>query len=370
MVTDPVEAARGHVWDDADELGDRGGSAEIVLLDRRGIIVAANRAWRTSITSRKLPIHNAGLGTGYADVARIALSELNDPISARSDEDALRALLDDLLAGRRSHFEATYNHGGKLRQLRIAPLRIGDVTYLVAVTEDLTERERVEAELNEVSDQLLHAQEEERQRIAIELHDSTSQTLAAVVLALANMRRRAREDQGLQVLIDEMASLVQQAVRETRVLAFLMNASGQEQEGLAVSARRFVEGFGRRAGIKATFEVAGPVDATTPAAQHAVFRVIQEALANVHRHAHATRAVVSLTSRGGSLTLQIADNGRGMPRPSAHADNVPLGVGIPGMRSRLEQLGGTLEVTSDAGGTTVTATLPARRTVEAGRVST
>jgi signal transduction histidine kinase len=220
-------------------------------------------------------------------------------------------------------------------------------------------RRRVVARLNDVSDQLLHAQEQERQRIAVELHDATSQHLAGLVLGLASLRRRTRDNHGAQALIEEMETLVQHAVRETRVLSYLMNASRQDPEDLASAGRRFVEGFGRRTGLETSFDAAGPLDAISPAAQHALFRVIQESLTNVHRHARATRAVVSLVSRADKLTLSIADDGQGMP--SAPGEDAPLGVGIPGMRSRIEQLGGRLHITSDPSGAVVTATLPLHR---------
>jgi signal transduction histidine kinase len=229
---------------------------------------------------------------------------------------------------------------------------------LHAAIERLAARaDRAELALHETSDQLLHAQETERQRIAIELHDSMSQHLAGLMLGLGQLRRRAKRDPAVQVLIDEMANLTQQAVRETRVLSYLMNGSARDSEGLEASSRRFAEGFGRRTGLKITFEARGcrePVDAAT---RHAIFRVIQEALTNVYRHADATEVEVSLVTGEDELAAQISDNGQGIPVGSAEA---PLGVGIPGMRARVEQLGGTLRIASDANGTVVAATLPMR----------
>ncbi len=333
------------------------GPAEIVLLDGRGVILAANGAWRASLAAHGMRLANAGLGALYADVCKAALG-------GDFDELEFQKRLDETLVGRSPQFEATYTlgppRGGReLRQVQIAPLRLGGATYFLAIHEDLTQRAHVLAELRETSGQLLHAQEDERRRIAIELHDSTSQHFAGLILGLGQLRRRVGQDLGAQALIDEMGMLAQQGIRETRVLSYLLNASDREQEGLEASARRFVEGFGRRTGLNTAFETAGLVDTVSAAAQHAVFRVIQEALTNVYRHARATTAVVSLVAGAGRLTVRIADDGQGIRRaPSGTADEAPLGVGIPGMRARIEQLGGRLGIDSFGGGTVVTAMVP------------
>jgi len=333
-----------------------GGSAEIVLLDRRGVIVAANSTWRAALAAHGINVPDAGHGMAYADVCKAAIAEL--------DKEELQKRLEPLLSGRTARFEATFSlitpHGRELRQVQIAPLQDKGAARFAAIHEDLTERARILATLDETSDQLLHAQEQERQRIAIELHDSTSQHLAALVLGVHNLRRSVGESRAAQECIDELAELAQQAVRETRVLSFLMNASGREREGLKASVRRFVEGFGRRTGLEITFQSRGPVDAISAAAQHAVFRVVQEALSNVYRHARATRASVSVVNQAGVLTTRVSDNGLGFAcaAQDGEGESAPLGVGIPGMRARIEQLGGALRIVGDRSGTTVTSTLP------------
>jgi two-component system, NarL family, sensor kinase len=101
------------------------------------------------------------------------------------------------------------------------------------------------------------------------------------------------------------------------------------------------------------------MDAVGAPAQHAVFRVIQEALSNAYRHARAEQVLVTLASRGGVLTVCVADDGRGFqPEPEVAAGGLPSGVGIPGMRAWLEQLGGRLEIVEGASGTRVTASIP------------
>ena len=177
--------------------------------------------------------------------------------------------------------------GTERRQVRIQPLRIGHTTYFLAILEDLTDRAKVIAALHQASDELLHAQEKERQRIAIELHDSMGQYFAGLTLGLTQLRLSIDQDRAAaHARIDEMIKLAGRASREMRVLSYLMNAMRGGRDGFASSVRQFVEGFGRRAGLRTSVETAGPVDAVNAAVQHAVFRVIQEALSNVHRHAH------------------------------------------------------------------------------------
>jgi signal transduction histidine kinase len=329
------------------------GPAETALLDRHGVIVAVNAAWRAAIAALGLKRADAGVGARYTAVAKAV-----DP---KSDEVALQSRLEELFSGRLQEFEATFSQDGPQRQVRITPLQSGDATYFLAVHEDLTERARVLAALQETSDQLLHTQEKERERIAVELHDAVGQNLAAMVLGLAQLRKRLDRYPAARTVLDDMSRLVQENIQHTRVLSYLMNASGGERVGLETSVRRFVDGFGRRAGLGATFEAQGPVDAIGADAQHAVFRVVQEALSNVHRHAHAREVSVKLVSRTGVLTLSVADDGQGfLVAPGVPAAEPPLGVGIAGMRARIEQLGGRLEIVGSDSGTNVTASVPLR----------
>jgi signal transduction histidine kinase len=166
------------------------GPAEIAILDRRGVIVAANQTWRAAVASQGLDVPSAGLGMAYADLCKAAIPRL--------DRDALQQRLEPLLSGRVSMFEATYKldtpHGRELRQVHITPLQDRSANRFIAIHEDLTERAQILATLDETSDQLLHAQEEERRRIAIELHDSTSQHLTGVILGLQNLKRSLGDD--------------------------------------------------------------------------------------------------------------------------------------------------------------------------------
>jgi signal transduction histidine kinase len=342
--------------DSADEVvGPADGPAEILLLDRQGVIVSANAAWRASIVALGQDLSNVGVGLRYVDAAKTLAPDI--------DKAALAARLDALLSGEVPQLEATYSRDGpdgkRPRQVQIAPLRIGEITYFLAIHEDLTERAKVQAELNDTSDQLLHAQEQERQRIAVELHDSMSQHLVGLLMGLASLVKRLADDPDGRALANEMLKLTRQAAQETRVLSYLMNASGKDREAFDSSVRHFVEGFGLRAGLTVTFEAEGRVNRIGAATQHAIFRVVQEAMSNVYRHAQATQVSVKLVAREALLTVSIADNGREVRHGAEIGENAPpLGVGIPGMRARVEQLGGYLEVAFAAEGVTVAASVP------------
>jgi signal transduction histidine kinase len=205
------------------------------------------------------------------------------------------------------------------------------------------------------SEQLLTAREEERQRIAIELHDSTNQHLAAMSVGLARLRRAALTGAVSTTIIDEVVSSLNEAVKETRVLSYLMNPRGMAREGLAATVRQFLEGFAQRTGLEVALEADIAVDRITPALQHAALRIIQEALMNANRHAQARRVSVGLAVDDGELSVSISDDGRGMPSDFGRPC---LGVGIPGMRARAQQFAGELAISSDASGTRIVAKLP------------
>jgi signal transduction histidine kinase len=237
---------------------------------------------------------------------------------------------------------------------------VGGEARLVAIHEDLGEVARANAALRKTTEQLLSAQEVERARIAVELHDSTGQHLTALGLGLARLQRSVGAHHAFQGVLNDMATSLQEAHREIRILSYLLRTPSLPNRDLETTVGRFVRGFGVRTGLNANYKAEGPVDRTGPEVQHATLRVIQEALTNVHRHAKATSVDVELANLDGLLTVQIRDDGMGIGSVrNGSLDDAPLGVGIAGMRARVEQLGGCLRIGCDGGGTVVTATIPA-----------
>jgi len=204
----------------------------------------------------------------------------------------------------------------------------------------------------------LAAQEEERARITMELHDSTCQHLAALNLSLVRLRPLVSGDKANDVLAD-MSISIGEGVKEIRVLSYLIKPAGLEQNGLAHVVREFVNGFGARTGLTVSFLARGPVDAASRQVQHAVYRIVQEALSNAYRHADAQHADVELVSEGGVLTARVVDDGKGVAALlSGDPAGLESGVGIAGMRTRAAQLNGEVEIVCPGRGTVVVAALP------------
>lgn len=334
------------------------GSTELALLNEAGVVVSANEAWRAVFANRTVLGHAAGIGAPYLDLCR--------QVIVGFDEEPLIAGLKSLASGESTGFTRAYRirTAGRLRwrEVRITPMRIAGTTHLLAIHTDLTEVARVQAAWRSSEERVMRAQQEERQRIAIELHDSTGQHLIALGLGITRLRRLIRAPDARAVL-EEMSSSVKEAVKEVRVLSYLMRPTGVEEEGLEAAARGFVTGFGARTGLHVSFRAEGHVDRVSPAVRHAVFRIIQEALANVHRHAGAEGVEVELSRRNGVLSVRIADDGHGIPAlRSGKLAPSEIGVGVAGMQERVAKLGGLFDITSDAAGAVVTASFPEEAT--------
>jgi two-component system NarL family sensor kinase len=205
---------------------------------------------------------------------------------------------------------------------------------------------------------LLAAQEEERVRITMELHDSTCQHLAALNMSLGRLRPMVSAPKANAVL-DDMAISVGEVVKEIRVLSYLIKPAGLQQDGLVRAVRGFVNGFGARTGLTVGFQTRGPVDAAPPPVRHAAYRIVQEALSNVYRHADARHADVELVSESGVLTVRISDDGKGVAALlNGEPANLASGVGIAGMRARAAQLKGEVRISCPDHGTVVAVALP------------
>jgi signal transduction histidine kinase len=328
--------------------------SEVALLDGFGTIVAINAAWRTAGREGEI-VAQCDVGRAYAEAALRFLPKLSKSVLARN--------LSDLFAGRRAgvdHGFAVDTPGGpRWRQINITPLRLGGGIEYMAMHDDLTELARAQDDLRRVSDQLLSVQDDERQRIAIDLHDSTVQHLAALGLGLVRLRALVHQANAREV-IDDMSLSFREAVQETRVLSYLMKPTRLLLEGLEVTARAFVQGFASRTAMEVNFVASGDVDGAPDPIQHAAFRVIQEALSNAYRHAAAGRVDVGLHRDRQMLRVTIGDDGHGISgmKNGEEATTLRLGVGIPGMRVRVEQLGGRLDILSDASGTQVVGAFP------------
>jgi PAS domain S-box-containing protein len=239
--------------------------------------------------------------------------------------------------------------------LTVSPMRnaAGKVTGVSKIARDISARKKAEHE------RLLALQDEERRRIANELHDSTAQHLMAIGLNL--MRVRA-DTEGAETpdILDEIDRSLEEASKELRAFTYLLHPPDLQREGLSATLRRYVEGFGTRTGLKITMKLCRSVDRLSLPLQLALLRIVQEALTNVYRHASATCVSINFRRVGKRLGLVIRDDGKGADEAFVHRNGNPLrsGVGIPGMIARMQQFGGNLDIHSGPNGTAVHAAVP------------
>ena len=216
------------------------------------------------------------------------------------------------------------------------------------------ERTQGEKTLHELSGQLLNAQDDERRRIARDLHDTTGQTLAALAMTLAQMQPEMSPKNAAR--FGECVGLVSAASAEIRSLSYLLHPPLMDLIGLGAAIREFVSEFGKRAGTHITVDVAKDLGRLEGNREIVIFRIIQEGLANVHRHSGSATANIKLRYSGRNVILEITDQGRGLQLDSE--GKTKYGVGIKSMQERLRPFRGTLDVTSSASGTKLTAILP------------
>jgi signal transduction histidine kinase len=221
-------------------------------------------------------------------------------------------------------------------------------------------RERTEEQLRHLSLRLMTTQDEERRRIARELHDSAGQTLAAVKMTVASFQFAGAKAANLPGMLAELDTLVDEVLQEIRTASYLLHPPLLDEAGIASAARWFVEGFAKRSGIEVGCDIANTIERQSRPCELVLFRVLQESLTNVHRHSGASRASVSLKLENDRLKLEVADNGRGIPdeRLEQFSATGNEGVGIAGMRERVRELGGRLDIRSGKTGTTVSVVLP------------
>jgi PAS domain S-box-containing protein len=252
--------------------------------------------------------------------------------------------------------------------IMLSPVERAEGGLVIAVVRDITNRKRAEEalkrreeELRALSASLLSVQDEERRRIARELHDSTAQNLAGLAMNLSLLMTAAAtvSDPSLQRILSDSRALAEQCSREVRNLSYLLHPPLLDDLGLAPALKSYIAGFGQRTGIEVQLDVPPDLGRLAPEIETALFRIVQEGLTNVHRHSGSTRAAIRLALTDREVKLTVEDEGAGSAS-RAIEDGVRLGVGIPGMRERAKQLGGHMDIDSGHDGTIVTVSLPRR----------
>jgi signal transduction histidine kinase len=276
---------------------------------------------------------------------------LERPLRAATMLSAVRSAL----AARRRQYEIR-DHLHE-RELTEAALRNARDT-LESIVQERT------AALCRLSAQLLCVQDEERRRIARELHDGLGQYLAAAKITLDTLVITQPESENY---LGEVGQLLNRAITETRTLSHLLHPPLLDAAGLASAATWYVEGFGKRSGIQASLKLPKKLGRLPMSVETALFRIMQEALTNVHRHSESTRVEVVLEIENGIANLAIRDFGKGIPKKTLDLflqAGTNVGVGLAGIRERVKELGGSLEVHSGRKGTVLKVAIPIAERVE------
>ncbi|MBV8836824.1 MAG: sensor histidine kinase [Alphaproteobacteria bacterium] len=329
---------------------------QVAILDDAGRILLVNKAWRYFAAALDRPPPSDLAGMEYLKSGVLGALGRHDALM-------LRLTLKAILRGDLEHAQRVIRMAGADRwyQVTIARFQNRGVMRIVVTHEDISAVHAAQETIHDLSQSLLDLQEQERQRIARELHDSTAQQLTAIGLGLITLRHRLGDDHPSIAALEEIESLVQDTQREVRTFSYLLHPPYLDQEGLNTTLSRFIDGYGRRTGLAMLTDIADEVDGVSPDVQRALLRIVQEALANVHRHAAASQVAVAMRVTNDTLRFSVRDNGRGIVRQNGGGEVKAdaLGLGLPGMHARVKQLGGTLQIVSGPEGTTVCGEVPA-----------
>jgi|HubBroStandDraft_6_1064221.scaffolds.fasta_scaffold00931_7 PAS domain S-box-containing protein len=238
----------------------------------------------------------------------------------------------------------------------------GKPVRVAGTCRDITEAVRAEEELRRLSGQLLRLQDEERRRIARDLHDSTGQNLVALATILSQLHASIPSSaRKLRKLASECQELADRCIREVRTLSYLLHPPMLDEAGLDDAIRHYVDGFSERTGIEVKSQISPLFGRMPPDVELALFRVVQESLTNIQRHSQSLRATIQLDRTADEVKLEISDKGAGASRrelTGGPGSPFRLGVGIPSMHERVRLIGGWLEIESSSSGTTVRVTVP------------
>jgi signal transduction histidine kinase len=230
---------------------------------------------------------------------------------------------------------------------------------LVQKTWEMSEQARQLDEANfslrQLSARILHLQDEERRRIASHLHDSTGSWLTALALNLGVLKKEATElGPKAAAVLDDSLHIIREMSDDLRTVSHLLHPPLLDEMGLQSALRWFVEGFSERSKIPVELKIDERLGRLTRECETVIFRIVQEALTNVHRHSGSPRASICVTRDDGELTLEVRDWGRGL-RLHSNGASKQSGVGLRGMRERVRQLGGSFELRRNPDGTSVIA---------------
>ena len=334
----------------------------VVLLGPEAEIQFANQAaqqmFGISIEQAK------GKSPSQLDLISVREDGLEIPYSMRPGPRAIetrRSILNEVIGWRhQGSSEVLWTLGNAVPQF--AP--DGSVSAVINTFTNITERKQAEEALHQLSTRLLQLQDEERRRLGRELHDSLAQSVLAVNLNLAQAAQSSDSlsERGRHAL-GEARRLLQEMSREIRTLSYLLHPPLLDELGLVSAIKEYAEGFSERSGVNLELNLQSGFGRLPQEAETALFRIVQESLTNIQRHSGSQTATIRLRGDSNCVDLEVSDQGHGMDKNAVEHRNgfgPRLGVGILGMRERMTQLGGKLEIASNSSGTTVRVTIPLR----------
>jgi PAS domain S-box-containing protein len=294
-------------------------------------------------------------------------------------QDEERQILNRLRSGERvEHFETIRQTKQRMRRLvslTISPVRDaqGRIVGASKIARDVTERKQIERLLKEaeLSGRLLQLQDEERRRVARELHDGVGQLLAALNMNVTTIEReKGKLSARAARCMEENRTLVEQALTDIRTLSHLLHPPFLDEVGLVSALEEYVHGFGERSNIRVTLDVPLPMKKERLPREYemCLFRIVQECLTNIHRHSKSATAHVRLSRIPEEVDLEVTDQGCGIDPEIQERffAGKSTGVGLQGMRERVRQIGGALQILSNGKGTSVLVVLPIRDQAVAG----
>jgi len=322
----------------------------------------------TGTLVRTNPTFQKMLGYSAAQLNQKTLPEITHP----DDLELVSVPFQELVAGKRNEFRIKNRYLRKAGDICSAWLATsalrddeGRFRYCVLMVEDITQQELAKNSLRELSVRMLRAQQEEQRRIAREIHDSTCQELAALALNLGAIAKSERElSAKSRKRLAESLDLAQRVSREMRTFSYLLHPPMLEKSGLWAATRLFVAEFSNRSGLIAKLRIAPRLEhyRLGPSYEVALFRFLQEALANVHRHSESKIVFIRIGVKGQRIMASVGDKGRGIPlkilKELQESPARLAGVGLSSMRERVHEIGGCLEIRSGKKGTLVTAIVP------------
>ena len=311
---------------------------------------------------RRSEIHGV-IGFFFVCTVLIALGEANRRKQLRINE-TIAALTTEAAERTRAEQELQKAHDELEQRVEERTLQLSQT--LASLESEATVRKQAEEQLRRLSVRLMTLQDEERRRIARDLHDTTGQTLAAIKMTLALLQQIGSSVPGLQGLVDDLNGLTDEALQEMRTTSYLLHPPLLDEAGIASAARWFVEGFAKRSGIQVHCDIPEKMERLPQDCELALFRVLQESLTNVHRYSGASDARVRLRLENEQLEFEVSDNGSGIPEERLQQfreKDGSVGVGIAGMRERMRELGGQLRIQSNKTGTSVSVALPISKPV-------